>query len=631
MGREDVAVGYRPEELRRFEKRLLADADAFESMLRDGAFETGVRRIGVEEELFLIDDDGRPIPRAGEVLDALGGPGPVYQAELARYNVEVAFPHLLFKGDCLTELERQMQLHLARVRQAAQRHGVDAVAVGILPTLGWEHLELEYMTPNPRFYALNRALTALRGGTFRISIRGTDTLQASHGNVMLEAFNTSFQQHFQVDPEEFPRVYNAMQLASAPAVAAAGNSPLLLGHRLWEETRIALFRQSIDERSDSHQSRGRHPRVFFGDDWVRGSVLDMIRKDIMTYRVILPVDEDEAWPQDVLAKGGIPSLKAFALHNGTVYRWNRPCYGIVDGKPTLRIENRPLPAGPTVQDNIANLAYLFGLVLGLVEEIGDVADRMTFHECQANFYNAGSTGLRAGLTWIDGRMHPADELILQTLPLAARGLATTGINEADANRFLDIIAARVASGQTGSRWMIEGYNRLRRQVPQDEALQGLVRAYVNRQRTSRPVHTWEPALPPERSRRRAAYEQISQVMQRSFKTVQAEDALSLAEAMMRWEGMRHVAVEDENGDLVGVVSLRDILLTLKEDRGAGDQRIAEIMEKEMPVVDPETPTLDVIKLMKDQRLGCVPVVRDSKLVGMVCEADFMTVASRLLE
>ncbi|MFV1958732.1 MAG: glutamate-cysteine ligase family protein, partial [Planctomycetota bacterium] len=413
MGRQDIQVGHSPEELRRFEERLLADADAFERLLLDGAFETGVRRVGLEQELFLIDEDGRPVPRAQEVLATLGGAGPVYQTELALFNVEVAFPYALFEDRCLCELEASMQEHLDAVRRAAQEHGADAVAIGILPTLGWEHLGLDWMTPNPRYAAINRALTTLRGGTFRISIRGTDTLHATHDNVMLEAFNTSLQLHMQVDPEEFPRVYNAMQLASGPAVAAAGNSPLLLGHRLWEETRIALFRQSVDERSDHYQSRGRRARVFFGNAWVKDSVLEVIRDDITNYRVIMPVDENEPWPADVMAQGKIPLLKSLALHNGTVYRWNRPCYGLVDGKPTLRIENRPLPAGPTVLDSLANMAYLFGLTLGLVEAFGDVAERMPFHDCSANFYNAASTGLRSALQWLDGHTRPADELILQ--------------------------------------------------------------------------------------------------------------------------------------------------------------------------------------------------------------------------
>ena len=324
MGRHDIHVGEDAAGLRRFEERLIADADALERMLEEGMFETGVRRIGLEQELFLIDEHGRPAPRALEVLEALGGEGTTYQNELALFNVEMALDPVPFAGKCFTHLEHELRRHLGVVRRAAQRHGVDAVAIGILPTLGWEHLTLDYMTPSARYEALNRKVTAMRGGEFRIDIRGTDTLHATHDNVLLEAFNTSFQMHLQVAPQEFAEYYNALQLATAVALAAAGNSPLLLGYRLWEETRIALFRQSVDTRTDHELKRGSRPRVFFGDDWVKESVLELVRDDISRFRVVLPVDDEEPWPSDLLDQGQIPQLGALALHNGTIYSWNRP-------------------------------------------------------------------------------------------------------------------------------------------------------------------------------------------------------------------------------------------------------------------------------------------------------------------
>jgi CBS domain-containing protein len=343
------------------------------------------------------------------------------------------------------------------------------------------------------------------------------------------------------------------------------------------------------------------------------------------------VDEDEPWPADVLARGEIPLLKALTMHNGTVYRWNRPVYGVMDGKPTLRIENRPLPAGPTVLDGLANLSFLFGLALGLVEEIGDVGEKLPFHDCQANFYNAASTGLRSALHWLDGQTRPADELVLTLLPLAARGLDLAGVDEDASSRFLDIIAARVASGQTGAQWMLEGFNRMHAVVPRDEALQGLTRAYVDRQRTSQPVHTWKPAATPERSVRHAAYETVSQVMRSDLKTVQEEDAVSLAEAVMRWEGIRHVLVENEAGEFVGLVSVAEILEAAKAETGPGQMRIGEVMNAEVKTVVPEMRTLDAIRMMQEEKLSCLPVLRDGKLVGLVTAADFLVVAARLLE
>ncbi|MGE0193188.1 MAG: glutamate-cysteine ligase family protein [Planctomycetota bacterium] len=633
MGRQDVEITERPEDLRRFEERLVADADALERMLREGRFETGERRIGLEQEFFLVDECGRPAPRALEVLQALGGAGSTYQNELALYNVEIAVPPRALAGRCFQELEEELRRHMGAIRRAAQPHGVDVVAIGILPTLTWDHLRLENMTPSPRYAALNRRVRAMRGGEFRIAIRGIDSLHATHDNVLLEAFNTSFQLHLQVAPDEFATLYNAMQLATGLALAGAGNSPLLLGARLWEETRIALFRQSIDTRTDHQLSRGHRPRVFFGDEWVKTGILDLVRDDIARFRVVLPMEDDEPLPGDVLDAGGVPRLSAWALHNGTIYRWNRPCYGVADGVPHLRIENRPLPAGPTAVDSVANAAYLYGLTLGIAREYGDVAARMPFHDCQANFYNAASTGLRASLHWVDGNSRTADELVLLTLPLAAQGLRSSGVDEGDVDRLLDVVASRVTKGQTGSRWMLEGYNRLRAAVPKDEALQALTRAYMDRQRAGAPVHDWEPVSAPEPTNRRAAYQRVGQMMTTDLFTVQEEDTVTLAEAMMRWERIRHVPVENEAGALVGMLSLPNLIDALKRGNGQIEQglKVGEIMQRDPLTITPETPTLEAIALMREHGLSGLPVVRNGKLVGLLTITDFLTVAARLLE
>lgn len=567
------------------------------------------------------------------MLEALGGDGSVYQNELALFNVEVALPPLEFKGDCFSKLAGGLRQHVARIRKAAERHGTNVVAMGILPTLGWDHLTLDYMTPKPRYAALNRKVMAMRGGEVRIYIRGNDTLQATHDNVMLEAFNTSFQLHLQVAPEEFARLYNAMQLATAPVLAAAGNSPLLLGSRLWEETRVALFRQSVDTRSDTHQARGSRPRVFFGDHWLKEGILEIVRDDISRFRPVLPMLDGLPDPHELLDRGEIPKLSTLALHNGTIYRWNRPCYGVAGGVPHLRIENRPLPAGPTAADGMANAAYLFGLTLAIADTYGDVSERMPFSECQANFYNAASTGLRAALHWVDGRARPADELILLTLPLAAEGLRKAGVDEKDTHRLLDIITERVASGQTGARWQLEGYNRLIGELPKDEALQSIVIDYVERQRSGRPVHTWSPAKLPGREQRRAAYQRVGQIMTTDLFTVQEQDTITLAEAMMRWERIRHVPVENEEGEFVGMFGLQELARALRErkDTDASALEVGQIMTRDVPILSPHTSTIEAIKMLQESDSGGLPVVRDGKLVGIVTTADFMKIAARLLQ
>lgn len=632
MGRQDVETRDQPGDLRRFERRLIADADALERMLTAGLFETGIRRVGIEQEFFLVDEHGRPAPRAVEVLQALGGPGALYQHELALYNIEIALPPRELTGHCLAEMEEELRLHMGAIRRAAKPQGVDVVAIGILPTLGWEHLTLDQMTPSPRYAALNKRVRAMRGEEFRIDIHGTDTLHATHDNVLLEAFNTSFQLHLQVGPDEFARIYNAMQLATGVVLAAAGNSPLLLGHRLWEETRIALFRQSVDTRADHQLNRGTRPRVFFGDDWVRGGILELIREDIARFRVVLPLDDGEPLPGEVLDRGGIPRLGALALHNGTIYRWNRPCYGVTGDKPHLRIENRPLPAGPTAVDSMANAAFLYGLTLGIEKHYGDVGRRMPFTDCETNFIQAAHAGLRASLQWVDGQTRTADELILLVLPLAAAGLAQAGVDKGDIHRLLDIVSERVTKGQTGARWMIAGFNNLRRAVPRDEALQSVTRAYMERQKSGQPVHQWDALAAPDVTQRRQAYQRVGQVMTTDLLTVQEEDTISLAEAMMRWERIGHVPVENEEGRLVGMLSLVDLVRAFRRSgESDGALRVGEVMDRNLITLTPDTPTVVAIRVMQENGTSGLPVVRGNRLVGLVTVRDFMNVAGRLLE
>ena len=268
-----------------------------------------------------------------------------------------------------------------------------------------------------------------------------------------------------------------------------------------------------------------------------------------------------------------------------------------------------------------------------MEEFGDVARHIAFHDCQANFYNAASNGLRASLHWLNGQIRPADELVLFSLPLAARGLTAAGVDEDDVNRLLDLIGDRVKTGQTGSRWMLQGYNQLRAVVPKNEALQGLVRAYLSRQRSGIPVHEWVPTELPDRSRRHAAYQKVGQIMQTDLITVNEQDTVTLAEAMMRWEKIRHVPVENSDGELVGIFSLSDLVRALRRRESIGESsiQIGEVMSTSLRTVTPETPTLEAIRILREEKLSALPVIQDSKLVGIITDRDFLVIAARLLE
>ncbi len=322
--------------------------------------------------------------------------------------------------------------------------GAEIFLAGILPTLEQSDLAVANMAPVPRYAILADTLRRLRGEDFQLFIKGRDELTLRHGNVMLEAANTSFQFHLQVHPSQFARIYNIAQVATAPALAVGTFSPLFLGRRLWSETRIAVFTQAVDTRRGNIHQRVQRPRVHFGESWVDESVMEIFRQDISAFRVLLTTELGED-PLAALDAGRIPDLKALRLHNGTVYRWNRACYGILNGVPHLRIENRVLPAGPSVVDEIANSAFWLGLVLALDKEAIDVRRHLRFDEAHDNFLAAARTGLKAQITWLDGRDWAVGDLVLQELaPRARQGLKDAGLEAAEIDRYLGTIEERVA-------------------------------------------------------------------------------------------------------------------------------------------------------------------------------------------
>ena len=409
-----------PVELRQFTRSLLGDVQVLERMLSAGALESGTRRIGCEQEMFLVDRAWRPLPAAVEILRLLSDPH--FTTELGLFNLEVNLDCAAFEGDCLWRMEADLESKLKQVRCVAQDMGGDIVLTGILPSIRKSDLGLENITPMRRYQALNRALKELRGGDYEFRLKGADELVVTEDSVMLEACCTSFQVHYQTDPDDFARMYNIAQAVTGPLLAAAVNSPMLFGRRLWLETRVPLFQQSLDTRSATASLRERSPRVGFGECWLDDSVLELFREDISRFRVLLGtrVREDSA----ALFRGGdIPRLKALQVHSGTVYRWNRGCYGLTDGKPHLRIENRVLPAGPTAVDEISNAAFFFGLMRGMPSEYPDVRSCLDFDDAQLNFMNAAQSGLRAQFRWMRRKTLLARDLILEELlPIAREGL-----------------------------------------------------------------------------------------------------------------------------------------------------------------------------------------------------------------
>lgn len=632
MGQDVTGEDTGPDAVRAFTKALLRDLQALERMLADGMIESGVRRIGAEQEMFLVNPGWRPAPVALDVLERLEGP---FTPELGLFNIEANVEPRLLEGRCFSDMEVRLQELVDQVRVRAKESDADVALVGILPTLSKSDLTLDNITPKARYYALNDAVTRMRGGEpYKLRIEGTDELYIEHDSVMLEACNTSLQVHLQVEADEFAHVYNVAQLVTAPVLAAAVNSPVLFAKRLWDETRIALFQQSVDTRSATVHMRELAPRVRFGEQWMRESVTELFQEDVARFRVLLTetVDED---PHAVLDAGGIPKLQALQLHNSTIYRWNRPCYGVGEGKPHLRIECRVLPSGPSIVDEVANAAFWIGAVVGGASAYPDLTSRLDFDQAKENFLAASRHGLKAGFHWLDGETYSARRLILEELlPLARSGLADCGVDPSDVEKYLGLIRDRVESGITGTQWTMRSLAGMRDQGTRAERLAAVTAATVHRQRVGTPVHTWEPAEIRDAGGWRLNYVRVEQYMTTSLFTVHEDESVEMVAFLMDRKQIRHVLVEDDDHGLVGIVSYRSLIRLMAgslDGRGDDAPPVKTIMERDPVSVAPETPTLDAIDLMRRHRVSCLPVVKGGKLVGIVSERDFMPIAYELLE
>ena len=632
MGEHNVEQEFDEKKSQAFMRALLEDLRALEFMIATDRFETGVARIGAEQEMFLIDRSMRPAPISLEVLERAKDPR--LTTEIARFNLEANLTPLSLSGKCFGEMENELSELLAKVRASAGELDADVLLSGILPTLKKSDLTLDNLAPLPRYHELNRGVIGLRGGPFSIHIKGLDELQISHDNIMMESCNTSFQVHFQTSPAEFVSHYNMAQAITAPMLAAAVNSPLLFGHRLWQETRVALFQHSTDARSRTQLARSHPTRVSFGDKWLENSVVELFHDQISRFRPIMINQPDED-PFQVLARGETPLLSALRMHNGTVWRWNRACYGVADGIAHLRIENRALPSGPTVRDEMANAAFFVGLMIALPKEYGAIDQRLSFNDAKENFFAAARHGLNAQLRWLDGTSSSASSLILNQLaPLARAGLREANIDSSDIDQYLGVLEDRVRSRQTGAQWMLDSLASLSVHEPTEMRARTLTSTILARQKESRPVHEWKLAEADESTDWGQSYQTVGQFMATDLFTVRPDDLVDLAASLMDWRHIRHVPVEDENGHLVGLITHRGLLRLLSrgsKDSDGSSLTVREIMKPNPTCVSSVTSTLEAIEIMRESRIGCLPVVDDNQLVGIVTSYDFLTATASLFK
>jgi CBS domain-containing protein len=632
MGEHNVEQELDERKLHEFTQALLDDLRALAFMLEDGRIESGVHRIGAEQEMFLVDRSMRPAPLAIEVLERAGDAR--LTTEIARFNLEANLTPVELTGRCFQLMHEELTDVLAKAHEAAAALGGDILLAGILPTLKVSDLTLANLTPIARYRELNRSVTKLRREPFSIHIKGLDELQLSHDNLMMESCNTSFQVHFQVDPSNFVTTYNVAQAITAPVLAAAVNSPVLFGHRLWQETRLALFQHSADARSRTQLARSHPTRVGFGEQWLKHSVIELLHDQIARFRPIMITRPDED-PMQVLARGEIPLLSALRIHNGTVWPWNRACYGVSNGVAHLRIENRALPAGPTTIDEIANAAFFVGLMLSLPNEYGDISKRMEFDDAKTNFFTAARYGLNAHLNWIDGKSYPASALILEHLLLLSRqGLESARVDTSDIDKYLGVIEKRSQSGRTGAHWALKSLAGIEKSGPRDARYRTLTSTMLKRQKEGRPVHTWPIMDVTEDADWSQSYQSVGQFMTTDLFTLRPDDLVDLAASVMDWRHIRHVPVEDEEGRLVGVVTHRALLRLLSrrtQSQSTNPLTVREIMKTEPLMVSSTTPTLEALELMRDNKVGCLPVVDDGQLVGIVTSYDFLDASARLFK
>ncbi|HEY7879471.1 MAG TPA: glutamate-cysteine ligase family protein [Streptosporangiaceae bacterium] len=492
MGRDIQLITISGEDRRKYRDKVRRSLDVFARMLREHLFESDPAQVGLEIELNLVDDQGRPSMRNADVLEAIADPA--WATELGQFNLEINVPPRELAGNSIAGLETEVRGSLNAGDAKARDIGSHLVMIGILPTLGKDAMHEGTLSANARYRVLNEQIFAARGEDMRIAIDGAEQLLTHADSITPEAACTSVQLHVQTSPDAFARYWNAAQAVAGVQVALAANSPFLFGRELWHETRITLFEQATDTRPDELKQQGVRPRVWFGERWIT-SVFDLFEENLRYFPALLPICEEED-PLAVLNGGHVPLLAEMSLHNGTVYRWNRPVYAVVDGVPHLRVENRVLPAGPSVADTMANAAFYYGLVRALAEAQRPIWSQLSFATAEENLHTAARHGMDAQLYWPGLGEVPVAELVLRRLlPMAAEGLHAWGVDTEQADRLLGIIEQRCLASRTGAGWQIATVAALEASgADRPEALRQMTMRYIEHMHTNEPVHTWPWAL-----------------------------------------------------------------------------------------------------------------------------------------
>lgn len=617
MGTFTVKPLNSPEVRERYFKRLLTDIEALERMLQSEAFLRAPYHIGAEQEFCLVNRQWEPSDQAPEILKDI--PDPHFTSELTRYNLEINLDPRKLGGTCFSEMHEQLNSLLDLGQASAEKYGNNIILTGILPTISTRHLREEYMTPLDRYRILNESIKAIRAADLELHIKGVDEVNLHHDSIMYEGCNTSFQAHLQIDPEHFADTYNWAQAIAGPLLSICANSPMLMGRELWEETRIALFTQSVDTRRSTFLLNEREPRVGFGFSWAKGSPADFYKENILRFRSLISTAFEALDSLQQLDQGIFPKLTALNLLNGTVYPWNRLCYGLTDGRPHLRLENRYMPSGPTTSDEIANFAFWTGIMLGRPKAWENIHEKMDFRDAKKNFLNAARYGMAAQFHW-DGRIVPTRELLLDFfLPIAYQGLDRARVAKADAERYLKIIENRIHS-HNGAEWMVQTYRELRKTHNAPVAVRQLTACLFNRSFKGYPVDAWKT---PSRSERPYKPKQlrVGDRMSTRVITAQEDDSAALVVQMMKWKDIHHVPVLNMANELSGLISWSDVI-PIADGPEIYHTGIRQLMKSQLITTSRDQPLKEARALMAEHGINCLPVVEGDTLVGILTSNDF---------
>jgi CBS domain-containing protein/gamma-glutamylcysteine synthetase len=638
MGEQRVSLVTEDEQMHRFVKSLLKDVQALEYMLENECFEDDIVRIGAEQEMCLVNNvDFKPACIITEVLERLGGHDWV-ETELAKFNLEIGLDPRKFEGDCLSAMEKEILSKLGIIKSSIKDLDAKVLLCGILPTLRKFDLRMDNLTPKKRYHALMNAINMqLEATAYELRISGIDDLLIKHDSPLLEAVNTSFQIHLQVAPRDFAKMYNISQTLAAPVIAVAANSPIVFGKRLWHESRIAMFQQSLDTRTTKEYMRERSPRVSFGKDWVDSSILEIYREDITRFRVLLSSDVEEDSIK-MIRNNEVPKLRALQVHNSTVYRWNRPCYGVSpNGKPHLRIECRVLPAGPTVVDEMANAAFWLGTMKGMEGLYTDIREEISFEDIRDNFGKAAQFGIDSKFTWLkDKKISAIDLLTKELIPISREGLKTMQVDGNDIDRYLDIIEERAKKHMNGARWSLRAYTKLIKDTNMDEAVTTMTASISEYQEQEIPVHKWDLPKVGDLMNYNPSDLSVEEFMITDLFTVYKDDIIDLVADMMDWRKIRYTPVENKAGELVGLVTSRILLRHFIRRSCENTIEESPVLVKDVMITDPitvspSTNLMEAINIMREKQIGCLPVVNGKELIGIITVMDFLRITTRLID